>query len=425
MLMSERSESLTAPQQVRWIHYGDAGSTIAEQVQAILPEAADPPSISATTPIVVIADADAPPSKVAVDLQELTARREHRVWFVLPPDVPPRMADDVLTKIDPEHLDAVIRLRDAPPKLSAVALAAWILLRHDAPSSALSGLRDTNGEVCNLAVISGAAPASPPQINPGPSSRRHLDIRDFLPDMDAESTQRAEVLVESCGSDYVQALAEIPGVAKEIADSTATRIVEVWRSASAEDLNAALDTIPDHSEETATGLAAAMLRVGELSAAIEREQSGFGSWWGRRRRLAELQSQLATARSEWVDHVCQSTVSTTRQTFRGVVDRELRARIEQVNNEERARAGKSRDQAYRSWFAGAEATAASLPAIKVADVHHAWGSASPQTRRHLLVPMQEHAPARSDTDVIVHEVDGLSSPLAAAIMLGLPVSSTA
>lgn len=421
--MSERPDSLTVPRQVQWILYGETGAAIADQVQSLLPGNLPEGQISSAIAVVMIADRDVSSQRMAEDLLAATSRRENRVWLVLPPGVASPLNSQETSGIEADRLDATVVLQDSPPKLSAAALAAWILLRHDAPSSALSGLRDTRGDVCNVAVVAGALPAAPPQFNSPRRQRIDLDTTTYLSTIDSESRLRADELVEECGTDYVRVIEDIPVLAREVAESACARMLDDWQSATAEDLKVALTSVPDDSKSPDSALSKALLRVGELSAAVAREESGFGGWWGRRRRIVELNNQLSAARTEWSDQVRHYCMTTTRTDFSRIAEAGLRARIDVLEHDEREHTGRSREQAYLSWFAGAEATAAAIANIGVSPVHHAWGSANPQTRRHLLLPTLDHEITTQESDVVVHEVPGLPAPLAVAIVLGLPMSS--
>ena len=123
----------------------DAGDSVLELAQ--------PPDRNRAAPVLVIASADAARTDLIAGLMATAdaAARDRtrvRIWLALLPPV----AAATLAELDSELeqagrplLDSVVLLGPATPAASASSLAAWLHLRHDAPSSAFAPQRDMDG----------------------------------------------------------------------------------------------------------------------------------------------------------------------------------------------------------------------------------------------------------------------------------------
>jgi hypothetical protein len=422
--MSERPEPLVAPSAVTWSTVGDVGSALVDFTQALLPEP-EPGEAVSPSPVVAFVEPEMTVAQLVSMITSLQGPRHRRLWLVVPDASLLDVVAGALPDVPDAMIDAIVILSDEPTRLAAVALAAWIVLRHDAPSAALGDLHDVNGDNCNVAVISGAIPTSPPVTSPRtPRVPAHLTIDEFLPELD----HKAEVFVDEVARQDdirpTEVLTDISGHAQDVAESMSQHVIQQWASADASTLREAVEQLPLNADESLTPvLTDDTLRVTELTAALARENAGFGSWWGRRKRVAMLASELDQARTDWLDQLRRSSVTLTRARFIDVMRDKLATRADLLQADEAQRTVQSKDQAQRRWLAGARATAAGLPNIAVGQVQHSWGSAAPHTRRHLFIPVMDAIEIDSDAEISIHEVYHLHTPLALAVVLGLPMSA--
>jgi len=403
---------------------GPFGERLSTLVAASLPPATATPG-SYPSPLVVIAEPASDASLVVARCAAAATNRHRRIWLILTELAQVSALDRALDEAAVD-VDAAVVVPGEPVNLSAAAVAGWIAVRHDAPSSALRGLRDGAGQACRFALVVAATPTSPPSAAPtGSATLRQLDVLGALQAAEQAGEATAARLLET-GDDLAAVLTSLGPHAQSCADSVTADILARWADAGPGDLEAAIEELPTDHHAEEQPLTDAALAVSQVRTAVEREAAGLGSWWGRKRRLTQLQAELAHAEQQW-----QETYRYVGgQRVRHIVAERLRERLPDLRaaatQREHAHANVLLTEAHGRWLESALATAAGLPDFQVVQVQRSWGSASPHTRRHLLIPTSTgrigHDPS---TGVTVHRVQGLPVPIAVAVALGLPASSVA
>ena len=393
-------------------------------------ELAQPHDRSRAAPVLVIASADAAETDLIAGLMATAdaAARDRarvRIWLaLLPPVAPVRLAelDSDLEQAGRPLLDSVVLLGPAAPAASASSLAAWLHLRHDAPSSAFADLRDMDGYACRYASVAAVAVASPP----GPTD---VNVARAIGD-------QAGVNVQATIATMYQKLAEDgAGTAADgdtaVADAR-TAILAALIDADAASLESAGIALAAATEvaDPAPQLREAELRRARAESllAAETARSGLGAKFGRKRRLAPLTEELSLAdeglrQARLVDRQYSAAIG-----LRDGLTSELADRATAVA------AAESHAAAVSAWFerALAEATRVQVPVgVRTEAMSRGWGDAAPAVRRYLLVPQDMQlgtttlGVAAGDPDgLVVVATPGLDRPLAAAILLGLTQPAT-
>ncbi|MDQ1304536.1 MAG: hypothetical protein QG671_363 [Actinomycetota bacterium] len=399
-------------------------------------ELAQPHDRSRAAPVLVIASADAAETDLIAGLMATAdaAARDRarvRIWLaLLPPVAPVRLAelDSDLEQAGRPLLDSVVLLGPATAAASASSLAAWLHLRHDAPSSAFADLRDMDGYACRYASVAAVAVASPP----GPTD---VNVARAIGD-------QAGVNVQATIATMYQKLAEDgAGTAADgdtaVADAR-TAILAALIDADAASLESAGIALAAATEvaDPAPQLREAELRRARAESllAAETARSGLGAKFGRKRRLAPLTEELSLAdeglrQARLVDRQYSAAIG-----LRDGLTSELADRATAVARSAEVAAAESHAAAVSAWFerALAEATRVQVPVgVRTEAMSRGWGDAAPAVRRYLLVPQDMQlgtttlGVAAGDPDgLVVVATPGLDRPLAAAILLGLTQPAT-
>lgn len=354
-----------------------------------------------------------------------------RVWIAVAAAMPAAelaALDAALDGVETVTVVGVVLLAPGEPAAVARALAAWLWLRHDAPSNAFAELRDTSDGACRYAAIAASAPVAPPQPSRPPAP-------------DAPGAGQHAVLVLNRALDAAAQRARAtaahdPPPAPEAASTDATAdaeaVAEVTAGINADDAvglaaaaAAARDTAaaPDDSTTlTAAGLA---LVQAETAWRVEDQRTGLAARIGRRKRLAVAGDQRAAAAEAWQQAYAENWASRTRRATALVLADDLDQRADAA----RTAAAQRTDAAHRAsasaWLTEATAAAARLqpPAtVDPAALNRAWGTAVPAVQRYLLSPIDLDAEA-DDPATGVHRrfAPGVGEPIASAVILGIPL----
>ncbi|MCB0915612.1 MAG: hypothetical protein KDC23_07900 [Actinobacteria bacterium] len=448
--------SLVAPPATLLLPLGPPMTRVAQLLGQRLPTVAEGPD-DGTAPTrrgplaaLVLISAETPFEDVRELLSTLPDRalpRRTRLWIAVDANWgEPMLAelDAYLDEPTAPEVDAVVLLPAAESAAVAAAVEAWVWLRHDAPSGALADLRDDGG-ACRFAAIAAVAPSSPPrdstaETRPPAAAGEHarLLLNGELDAWAETSRNQARERAESVVADTGQAL-------------TAAALAPMIPAASAEHIAAARNAL---GSQTLAGLQAAELFCREVAAEsagaadapelqqagvdlvgadtavhVEESRTGIAARIGRRKRLAAATAQRSAAAARWVERYAEHVARSARAEFARDLGTSLAeaVRVEAAQQEEKAAA--ARQEASAAWLREATAAAAAIqpPAeLDPAGLSRAWGRAAPLVRHHLLVPAVWLASAATEPPdgtpaVAVSAAPGLGSPLAAAILMGLPL----
>lgn len=390
-------------------------------------------------PIVVIASANTDAAElmagiIATSDDQANRRTRARIWLALLAPIDPSLVaslDQELDEAGRPVLDSVVVLGQSTTAASASSLAAWLHLRHDAPSAAFADLRDMDGNACRFASVAAVAVTSPPTLAASSTARATGD--------------RVAVTVRSAVTDMLAALA---GTATEptpdsdaVVASTRTAILSALAepddadAASLESAGLAL------AEATAVADPAPQLRAAELRRAradsmlaAENARSGLSAKFGRKKRLIPLTEELAEAEEELRLATVANSQYEAAASLRDGLASELAERAVGAAHAAEIAANESQTAAVAAWFTRvlAEASRVQVPvAVRTEAMSRGWGEAAPAVRRYLLVP--EGTPLELPTlgvaagdpeGLVVMATPGLDRPLAAAILVGLSRPAT-
>jgi hypothetical protein len=176
--------------------------------------------------------------------------------------------------------------------------------------------------------------------------------------------------------------------------------------------------------------AALALAQAETAARLEQERTGLAAKIGRRKRVAATSQARALAGSRWAGLHAERAAELTRLALMSELEGALAVA---VDDEERARdrqLAEASRRAQSSWLDDARAAALGAnPAVRLdpTGLSRAWGRAAPVVRRYVLMPRGcgEVPPDDEPGDVQVRIADGLAAPIAAAMVMGLPLRGMA
>ncbi|MFM2438257.1 MAG: hypothetical protein RLZ55_1076 [Actinomycetota bacterium] len=467
---AEPPAALAPPSKPTVIAVGEPAAQVAANLSSVLSAPAEPGSgPAAPRPVIVLLspqqDADSDHSqhlRAALDQvpdQARTTRssggRQIRLWIValLPQsDAALALIDSVLDEPSRPTADAVVLVPGSDPAASALALGAWIRLRHDAPSNAFADMRDGAGRACRFAAVAAAAPSAAPPA-PGAATAASgelavLLVRRSADDLGAIARERAErhcaeVVAGGAvlGADVTSPIAAGIPLAAELADA-ADATLEALDEDDPAGLRAACAECDLLTATPSLGLelTRATMAVVEADAALRTEagRTGFAARFGRRKRIEALTASRATALSRWAGVAADARVAEARADFGAVLRQRLDDALVGADARQLSRAADQHAQATSRWLTDVTASARGLqPPVEVrgSAMSRAWGRAVPAVRRYALVPepsgadtavsaeaMADAAAGAAD-DVSVHLAPGLAAPLVAALVMGLPLAA--
>lgn len=411
-------------------------------------------------PLVVLAGVGARASDVLGAAR--TAGRNVRTWVV----VPQPWSSTLIAELDEGFdapgappVDAIVLLPGGEPVAQALALEGWLRLRHDAPSAALSDLRDAGGACRFAAVVGLALPARPEESNGPERSGEHavLRVRQAVDANVRAAAEQARVHAEMvAAADELQpsdisvpAASPVPtapstavnGADEAVPDRAFDAALSGIASDDVDGFTAAADDCEQASLRAQTELEGALARLSEAGLAAlradstwraERDRSGVAARLSRRRRLAAATPPRMAALHAWADAYQGAAVAQSRRNLTsgyGVLLRQAADKAQALRADRRAQAA---EKASNQWLTGAVEATAALPdpaGVAVERMARAWGRATPQVRRHLLLPPTdeavaggaEAAVAGNPGDVEVHLAPEVSGPLGLAMLMGVPL----
>jgi hypothetical protein len=405
-------------------------------VDDTVPLTSGPADPNRAAPVLVVAPADTPPTELVTGLVEAAdaaarTRTRARIWLaLLPPIEPAGLAelDTLLDGVGRPLLDSVVLLGPATASACASSLAAWLHLRHDAPSAAFADLRDMDGNACRFASLATVAVASPPTGTRVSSPRATGD--QVAGTVRTRVTAMLERVAGDSPDDAADADACVASAQQDILMATADA-----GAAGLESAVAALALATDTADPTARLHEAQLRRVrAESMLAAETSRSGLAAKFGRKRRLPPLTDELAAAEEDLRQAKVADAQFAAAARLRDALTPELVARASAATVAAEQAAVASEAAAMTAWWDRvlAEATRVQVPVRVRGDaMSRGWGDAAPEVRRYLLVPA--HTPidpaqvraATGDPDgLAVVAIPGLDRPLAAAILLGLTLPAT-
>lgn len=402
-------------------------------------------------------------------LAEVRGKTRSRLWVVM---VLPAGAaalatiDDILDEPGQPRVDAVVTVPDGPPEAVALALEAWIRLRHDAPSNAFADLRDGTDRACRFASVAAVAPAAPPRADVpathGNGEHAALLVRTAATELVSEVTNRAEahaaaVVSTAAGEaplDAVQLqLPEGSPDTEQLCRPAAEAVIEALDADDATGLRAALaesEAIGEQALPDRSAVGASALTVMEIDAALRHElaRTGFGARFGRRKRVERLVAQRQEAVAAWRGNYVSVRLAAANSAFAIRLADGLATEVVAADERRRMKAADRHRQAVSRWIAETGRAAARLEPPATADpgaMSRAWGRAVPAVRRYLLVPDSARAegavwitdptPGGADAaagpmagvgapaGVVMHEASGIDRVIAASLVMGLPLAA--
>lgn len=430
------SAQLVPPPAVNVDSDGPVGAAIAEAMHRHLGPTTPGAAPGGSRPLIVMVE---PGEDALLPLPDritaATRSRGQRVWVVVTQTAQVQAVDAIVDR-NP-GVDALVLVDNSHPATAGAALAAWTWLRHDAPSLALGTLRDSSGRVCRVATVTAQAPAQPPS-NEAPAPAASVDkVEQAL----VAGTAQAQAL----GNEAAQGLLLEPDVSKVVSElegavdagvkPASAALLDEVRHWGPSDLNQLRDFTEKRVEQMVSdeaSLTSAAVAVGKADAALaqETERTGLSSMFGRKKRLAALTQSRDQAWETWCATVTAQGESAAQRRYLEQVAAGLPLLLSSSEEQWRQTADKRAREALGRWLDTTTAAATRLvPPLPSADVTIArtWGDATPEVRRHLLVPTTA-AVEPGDTSngtVNIHGAEGLQHPLAIAWLLGLSASSFA
>lgn len=413
---------------------GPVGAAIAGAMNRHLDPASPGAAPGGARPAIVIVEPG--PDGVtglAERLAAATRIRGQRVWVIVTGPEQVVAVDDIVEGA--VGVDALVLVDSSHPASAGAALAAWTWLRHDAPSMALGGLRDSSGRVCRVATVIAQAPAEPP-ASPGPAPAASFSRAEqrWLGGL----TQARTLGLETAGtmlndSDLAAVVGGLESAVAEKTQAVAAQLVDEVHDWGPGELRWLLESAEQLSQGFATddgALTSAAVAMGKADAALAHEtaRTGLSGIFGRRKRIADLTQSRDRAWEKWCVAVTQHGEELAQHSFAAQLATAL---PEVVNNSEihwQQSVEQRTSEALARWLATTAAAAQRLQPPQptgTSTVPRTWGSASPQVRRHLLVPTAAAVtgPDELDDAVGIHSADGLQQPLAVAWLLGLSAAS--
>ncbi len=456
--------ALVAPPPTLLVPLGPAMSAVAEVLRTRVPaiEVAEPgdlptPRLDATVwqatslAVVVLLSEHTDLAEVRESFASLSSQqlpRRTRIWLA----ADSRCSRSLLAEIDAlldtpaaPRVDSVVILPSARPAAMAIALQAWLWLRHDAPSSAFVDLRDAGG-ACRFAAVSAVAPASPPPAHATVAGttgstgehalmvlRAELDRR--AGEAREAALKRSRRVVEAAGGESALTAAELGAPTPVVPHEDVVAIVNTLGRHDVSGLRAAeqacreiaaTSQAADTSESELSEAALAFVQA-DTAIRLEQQRTGLTAKIGRRKRLAAAVAKRAEVAAVWAGLQAERAAELVRTATAGELEGALAVA---VDDEERARQQQQAttvQQAQASWLDDARAAAmGAKPAVQLnpTGFSRAWGRAAPIVRRYVLVPQGfgGEPSAAEPGDVQVRIADGLESPIAVALLMGLPLS---
>ncbi len=421
---------LPPPPPVTMVAHGDRARAVAADalghLQGTMAAAGAPPESPGPVVAIVVGGAWTAP-----DLAEMSG--PDRAWLVVLGPTIEDVADldDVLDADDAPEVDAVLLLRDDAG--AALALEAWIRLRHDAPSRAFADLRDARGRARRFAS---AAAMVPPAAPPDASAARAdggqaaaARVRDARAEASQAGSAAAHdvalAVAQSPAGSAAEAVARARTTSVDVSGIAATALAAVPVEPAALAAAAAAAQVP--AAPVAGEDAAAMAVVAADSAlAAELARTGLAARVGRRKRVAELDQGRADAITAWATLLAQMHGQAAEVEAATLIGSECATRLPEAQERQRERADDQQREAQGRWWRDTVAKVESLrPPIAVAAdaAGTSWGGATPVVRRHLLLAEPPTgadllAQAGDAAGVVLHETE-IDRPLAAAIIMGL------
>ncbi len=440
--------ALVAPPPCLLLPLGEEMSAVAAALGGRLTVADAPAAPTAAMVVLVLASPGTAFDELRTMLDSLRERdlpRRTRVWVVFEAGVGHDILEQLDTLLDSAvapSVDSVVLVPNADSNAVAVALQAWLWLRHDAPSGAFADLRDAGG-ACRFAAIAAVSPSSPPSATApslsataGEHALLHVGRALDASAATARAAARERATTVSSASDEPLTAASLapqpPAVTTADADAVVAAIGkhDLPGLRAAQDACAAIVSEPDALPDGGS-LSQAELGLVQADTAVHLEQArtGFTAKIGRRKRLAAAVAQRTAAAEVWAELYADRAAALGRNEMARTLASQLSGAVADADARRAAEGLEHRRRAASGWLREANATAASINppvALEPGGLSRAWGRAAPSIRHYLLVPaglekVLGDSPAEEADGVAVRTATGLGSPIAAALLMGLPL----
>lgn len=353
-----------------------------------------------------------------------------RVWLAVDAALPAptlQQLDGALDEVDTVTVAGVVLVAPGEPTAVARAVAAWLWLRHDAPSNAFAELRDTSDGACRYAAIAASAPVAPPQPNrapaqPSPGAGEHAVML---------LTRALDSAAERARAAASQDVPPSPEAVTLSASADTDAVTDVAAAIKPDDVTglmsaaAAARSTADQPDDSATLTAAGLALVQAQTAwRVEDQRTGLTARIGRRKRLAAAAVQRDAAEQEWRQAYANAWASQVRRETAAALATELDQRAVAAQSSAEERVDAAHRTAVAAWLTDATAAAARLAPPATVDARtltRAWGTAVPAVQRYLLSPIDVSADDDADTGVHRRFAPGVGEPIASAVILGIPL----